>query len=635
MKRIFYLFAAFVSSATALSAATDDIYSQCISAKFDSPADAQKSAAEILPYPDGRKIAFSTRWDDTNPRHLATAQMLSKRGMFATCYLVGYGFQNPETLAMVRGVLELGGAIGSHTLTHPHLENFIPNEFFGEIALERAHLEAAFDANVVGFVLPYMSYNSRFDDNVKNLIGRSIVNAGYRVSPETNPDNNKKYGLSERDGIYSSYTFGVDDRNPQRGRLIDGVKKARAAIEKGYPPHFTLGIHSWQTDEGLERLGTYLDEVKSDDFWYCNENDFVAYRTQFLKGKIRKTVAQGDTALYELYRVAAMHIGSDIPLAIRFSIQPKSVRLGDTEIKPVNGIYNIPQYDSRKTPKKIDMLSFGSERGKTLSSAKFAGLDFGFDFDRAGGKLTVKFGGQARPKITNFRARWVLPPCYKTPLDGVAYKGESEVSAKLVPVSESELAAFDGGDMRVLAQCDFLFDGVPARVWLAASDSRPVADADCPRDRVLQSGDFDASKNDPAAFAELSKPDVPLKPFADCVWKISPNKKLREFVVDFNGYALMGKYGKAKMSYLVCADFAAPRDGKFKLYAPSSAVAEIYVNGAKQGKLRGGFVNVDLKKGDNRVLLVFGNKALRVNSFVFAVCDGKKMLPCKTPKIEK
>ena len=102
MKRIFYLFAAFVSSATALSAATDDIYSQCISAKFDSPADAQKSAAEILPYPDGRKIAFSTRWDDTNPRHLATAQMLSKRGMFATCYLVGYGFQNPETLAMVQ-----------------------------------------------------------------------------------------------------------------------------------------------------------------------------------------------------------------------------------------------------------------------------------------------------------------------------------------------------------------------------------------------------------------------------------------------------------------------------------------------------------------------------------------------------
>lgn len=635
MKRIFYLFAAFVCSSAALSGAVDDIYSQCISAKFASPADAQKSVVEILPYPDGKKIAFSTRWDDTNPRHLATAQMLSKRGMFATCYLVGYGFQKPETLAMVRGVLELGGAIGSHTLTHPHLENFIPNEFFGEIALERARLESAFDVNVVGFVLPYMSYNSLFDDSVKNLIGRSIVNAGYRVSPETNPYNNAKYGLPESNGIYSSYTFSVDDRNPQRGRLIDGVEKARTVIEKGYPPHFTLGIHSWQTDEGLARLGTYLDEVKSDDFWYCNENDFAAYRTQFLKGKIRKTVAQGDTALYELYRVAAMHIGSDIPLAIRFSIQPKSVRLGDTEIKPVNGIYNIPQYDSRKTPKKIDILSFGSERGKTLSSAKFAGLDFGFDFDRAGGKLAVKFGGDARAKVTNFRARWVVPPCYKTPLDGVAYKGASEVSAKLVPVSDAELAAFGGGDMRVLTQCDFLFNGVPARVWLAASDSRPVADADCPRDRVLQSGDFDASKNDPDAFAELSKPDVPLKPFAGCVWKISSNKKVREFVVDFNGYALMGKYAKAKMSYLVCGDFTAPRDGSFKLHAPSNAVAEIYVNGAMAGKLKGGSVNVDMKKGDNRVLLVFDNKALRVNSFVFAVCDGKKMLSCKTPEVAK
>ena len=42
-----------------------------------------------------------------------------------------------------------------------------------------------------------------------------------------------------------------------------------------------------------------------------------------------------------------------------------------------------------------------------------------------------------------------------------------------------------------------------------------------------------------------------------------------------------------------------------------------------------------LKKGKNRVLAVFGNKALRTTSFMLAFKDGETPLPCATPAFEK
>lgn len=627
MKKFTVIIALLLSIAT-LRAAFDDTYSQCISVEYGTPQEAQEASAEIAKLPDGKKIAFSSRWDDTNPRHAATAETLAKCGIPATCYLVGGKFSKQMTAA-VEKIFALGGALGSHTLSHPHLEDRMPNEIFREIALERAVLESSFDTNVVAFVLPYMTYQSPFDENVKTYVGQSIVNAGYRITPETTPDNNAKFGL--RDALLSSYTFSINDRNPEREKLVKNIAAARKMIENGYPPHLTLGIHSWQSDEGLARLGKYVEESASYDFWYCNENDYAAYRTQFLKSRVRRLSARGNIALFELTRPTATHIGSDIPLALKISGKPKSVKLGADNISQKNGFYNIPQYEVRKTPKKIELLEFDAESPKAAKSEKFGGLEFLLAFDRKGGDISVRFGGKAADKVSNFRVRWVVAPCFDTPIDGVAYKGERELSATL---KRNKFAgAFAEGDMLAMAQCDFLFDGKPSRVWLAATAKRGVPDADCPRDRAAQMGDFDASKVSPDFFAALSKPDAVLKNLPDAKWSVRANKTLRPFVADFNGYAFMKKYKKSAFGYAFCADFTAPRDADYTLFVNITPVNRLYLNGREIEPKIG--AKLALKKGKNRVLAVFGNKALRTTSFMLAFKDGETPLPCATPAFEK
>lgn len=627
MKKFTVIIALLLSFAN-LRAAFDDTYSQCISVEYGTPKEAQEAAAEIAKLPDGKKIAFSSRWDDTNPRHAATAETLAKCGIPATCYLVGNKFSK-EMLAAVEKVFSLGGALGSHTLSHPHLEDRMPNEIFREIALERAVLESSFDTNVVAFVLPYMTYQSALDKNVTKYVGQSIVNAGYRITPETTPDNNAKFGL--RDALLSSYTFSINDRNPDREKLIKNIASARKMIENGYPPHLTLGIHSWQSDEGLARLGKYLEESASYDFWYCNENDFAAYRTQFLKSRIRRLSARGNISLFELTRPTATHIGSDIPLALKISGKPKSVKLGSDNISQKNGFHNIPQYEVRKTPKKVELIEFDAESPKFAKSEKFDGLEFLFAFDRKNGKICVKFGGNSADKVSNFRVRWVVAPCFDTPIDGVAYKGERELSATL---ERNKLAdAFDEGDMLAMAQCDFVLNGKPSRVWLATTTKRGVPDSDCPRDKAAQLGDFDASKVAPDFFAALAKPDAVLKNLPDAKWRVRPNKTLRPFIADFNGYAYMKKYEKSDFGYAFCADFTAPRDADYTFFINKTPVKRLYING-KEIEPKSG-AKYALNKGKNRVLAVFGNNAFRTTSFPFAFKDGETFLPCTTPAFEK
>lgn len=49
-------------------------YRQSLKLEFRTPEEARKAELKKMELPDGKKIAFSTRWDDTNNRHLKMAQ---------------------------------------------------------------------------------------------------------------------------------------------------------------------------------------------------------------------------------------------------------------------------------------------------------------------------------------------------------------------------------------------------------------------------------------------------------------------------------------------------------------------------------------------------------------------------------
>ncbi|MBQ6534814.1 MAG: hypothetical protein IJI37_06540, partial [Opitutales bacterium] len=462
-------------------------------------------------------------------------------------------------------------------------------------------------------------------------IGHSIINSGYRANPEPREEFKKRYAIA-KSPVLPSFTFSVGDRDPKRDVFLERMKIARERIKDGADPHITLGIHSWQDDEARARLGKYIDEVKSGEFWYCNENDYAAYRTQTLHAKIKKFGVSGKTAVFELRRPPATTLGSDIPLSIVFGKAPKAVFLGKTQIMPENGEYKIAHYENWKTPKKIDLINFSKSAGQMLESKKFPGLEFAFSFDREAGRIFLSAGGPGFSKVSGFRAKWVVPPFYEAPIDGLLHKGGGKLSARLKPFKGAQKWGYspDDGNMLVMAECNFVYEGKPARVWLALTDPRGVAKADCARDRALHLGAFDGAKNDFAAFAKFSDPNNALEDFEGLKWQIKSSPAFREFTVNFNGFSSeYRKYLKSKFSYLVCADFVAPRDGKYDFLTAYHCVGALFVNGEK---VKPSYKKITLKKGVNRVLMVLNNEALRINTPLFAVSDGGSLLKTLTPK---
>ena len=126
-------------------------YLQTITVKYASAEAAEKAKLTFPLLPEEQEIAFSTRWDDVNYRHLKMAQLLKKHGMKGTFFLTLPDAKYYRNIG--EKLLENGCAIGSHTISHPSLPTLIPNEAFRQMMLIRPELESNLNTCVVAFVL--------------------------------------------------------------------------------------------------------------------------------------------------------------------------------------------------------------------------------------------------------------------------------------------------------------------------------------------------------------------------------------------------------------------------------------------------------------------------------------------------
>lgn len=88
-------------------------------------------------YPQGRKIAVVTMWDDGKKTDLRAAEILHKNGYRAT-FLMN---ENSPALDFLEELKALNGEIGGHSMTHPALHNVSPTRAFDEAAEIRKLLE--------------------------------------------------------------------------------------------------------------------------------------------------------------------------------------------------------------------------------------------------------------------------------------------------------------------------------------------------------------------------------------------------------------------------------------------------------------------------------------------------------------
>ena len=77
MKRLIpAAFAAFLAADT-FAAGLSATRAEIVTAEFASAAEAEAAQIAVAPLPEGRKLAFTSRWDDSNWQHVPRAEMFS------------------------------------------------------------------------------------------------------------------------------------------------------------------------------------------------------------------------------------------------------------------------------------------------------------------------------------------------------------------------------------------------------------------------------------------------------------------------------------------------------------------------------------------------------------------------------
>ncbi|HCH84573.1 MAG TPA: hypothetical protein DFL85_03580, partial [Lentisphaeria bacterium] len=272
-------------------------YTREVKLTFATPEAAKEAKLTLLPLPAGKHFAFSTRWDDSNPKHARMAELLAKHGFKGTFFLVARDDKfYDETLPLLT---RKGHSVGNHTLNHPNLATLIPNEVSRQILQNRAEYEARTNQPVNAFVLPYCAYKNGSDSLSPLRIGEALYRSGELGSPEYFPNLEEEYGLPAGSWSVSSL-FSIDDRHPSAERFDSEIEKRLKSMKPGDYFHATLGLHTWQDDKGFETLdGIFAKYANRPDWWYCNENEYNAYRYAAQHTRIEKRV-EGNRAIFLL-----------------------------------------------------------------------------------------------------------------------------------------------------------------------------------------------------------------------------------------------------------------------------------------------------------------------------------------------
>ena len=460
-------------------------FTQRVEAEFASAELAAKTELTACEMPLGKKYAFSTRWDDANPRHDRMSETLSAIGVPSTFYVNG----KPDAafVAVMSNVLARGSSIGAHTIHHSLLSRLSSMRVFREMMESRIVLEIASQSPVTTFTLPYSSIGTRADPESAHRAGRALANAGFLGGAERNTRQFATYGLPAERWV-SSDTFSIDDRNPNEEMFTRQFTAAKARIDAGNcpsGPHLTLGVHAWQSDEGMKRLADIVRPVSGrEDTWYCNENEYVAHRIQRSAAKIEKKSVKGKRVVWRVTRPEPHVLGAAVPLSCAFSVQPVKLLIDGRDAT------------GKRSPDRFS-LPVPSAHALPVAYRKVEG-----GMVVAGNEVRTEFVNDTGATLEDVVLTLRLPPCCE-PGTVTRAVGRVKAGGKVAQTwkfSRDDSAEPDDGEFFCALQTDA--KGAKGRIRFWQSFARPgePAEGDCPRDGCLVAGPFAA-----APIADLVK----------------------------------------------------------------------------------------------------------------------------------
>lgn len=621
-------------------------YTQTVTAAFASPAEASAATLSATPLPQGAKLAFTTRWDDSNWAHRSKAAMLRRAGCKGTFFLN----ENEKFFREVAPELLAGGhALGNHSLSHPFLTESAPNLVFREILRNRVLIESRCDTTVVSFVIPF-NWGSPVDTERPSFIGNILVNTGHYVSSDWPLD---AIGLPP-DTWMPAHTFSADDGQPNAERFAQNLKKALDDAEKTPEiPRVAFGIHSWCKEDGERVQEACLRQVRGNpDWFYGNDNEYGAYRYSALHGAIRKTGVSGSRATFEVERFAPSQLGSLQPLSLAFSgADPTAVSVAGTALQAdVRGLYTLPHAPEWTLPKAVDLAAPDG------TSAEIPGIRFTLAPDEKAGTLAATLRNDSAADFTDLCLVVNPPPAWEKGRITVRLPrlaaGKTHTETVALGTRAADPACREGL-FYYAASLEFLAGTDRYRLWAEAETQHPksVHAATTPRDCALTLGPFETERFDEAHWIAASVPGVKLDHLGRGLhefWRSQADPERAAFSAiaympwgptsEPSFIAAIRDFTNAhKATRLLALDFEVPADGTGMLITPLAnwESAIFYLNGTKFER-KGGRVEIPVRKGINRIILQAPiPNAYNANSFQMTVCrnDFRDSFPCRRPDI--
>lgn len=346
-------------------------YQQKFTLSFPSEQDAQKAELKAKPLPADYKLAYSSRWDDSTPKHLDTHEVMMRNNIKGTFFLGDLNWLNGvlnKDPDYIKKLMEGGNSIGLHTLTHPLLTAKNPYEQFREYMRDRIELEVKSQSPVNSQVLPFCNWWAP-EPFIPLSVGWAMRATGVISSPDVMyPNRENELGYPAKSFAQSRFVA-PGDRNPDLAKFNREMKWA-LGNEKALAiqPSVSMAMHSWHTPEGLINLDcAYAMVANNPEWWYCNQNEYGAYRYETQNTSIAKKV-DGKNAEFTVTRMEPFELGASVPLW--FSVNgAKAVSANGAKL--VNGSVELPHADGRKLP---DVYACADKNGK--SRIQFVSLVF-------------------------------------------------------------------------------------------------------------------------------------------------------------------------------------------------------------------------------------------------------------------
>ncbi len=614
-------------------------YPQTIHVLFKSEEAAQKASLQIAPLYHDLQAAFSTRWDDNQMDDLRVREIMEKYGQKGTFYLAdpseyvapsetGVVFEGDPKTGLSKALLKGGNSIGGHTLSHEFLPSLSKNRAFREVMGVRVAREVDSQSPLLSFTYPFVAFQSEGGgEPSRKDIEEMLKRSGYYQYAESHYNQGRDSGLL--DGVF----FACDGQEGGWGVDIqDELNRARNAKDR---PLFLITMHAWQQKWGgpdYPLLAAFYEKWgKNPNWWYCNQNEYGAYRYQALHSTFTTRV-EGKILVATLTRPDPRDLNDPTPLSFlvtgvgRKDVQDVRCQTAEAESFEKQGAYafDLGQDRGRNVPEvygKVENPENSDDPAKAATAPEIPGVKA--LLSRKDDFLTLVLVNEGQETLRNVRAKLCLPLRWKRIPDLVVGNLTPGTERTIpVPLSGSSDDFLYASDREYLvAQVDFR-SGKQTRLFVTCNAEGVKEDTSYPRDGFLVLGplpkdrqDFDfagftskvLNAKEPALSFDLpfegqkvawKAPAADQAAFLDpdIIWTTGKSASATFYTWD---PALYYKYG-FDLHYILWGQVHSPEGRKVLMETIPNCVEKVMLNGKEvMGK------EMKLRKGANDLRLLY------------------------------